>query len=189
MVFGGQINITASVTGIESLMALQRQIMNINAVLEDQEMIQLLAGRQTEKEIAQLQLSSAFINEKLNLSDAYVDVLADEIVENGILMDLEKQRLQEAIDARMMMNFYGEQGIEINREYARYAGIMWRQSIVDAEESAKATAEAAQAQRLYARNLMQSSISMFVLNISASQLLSSIKPLVKRKRVSYQATR
>ena len=179
MVFGGQINITATVMGTDSLTALRNQINNINWALEHQNFVSQMASAQTEKEIVTLQLSNALMREKVLNIEEMVPIMAQEVVQNENLTFSLQDRLNLEKEAIRLKEMYATESIQMSITEARVAAQANREIAQSEIEAAEAAGFAANQQRIYRRELMQSSISMFVLNISASQMIASLKPLVK----------
>ena len=172
MALGGQLNISVNVTGAEQIAMLKEHTASLNAALKDTNFIRKMAIEQTRNETAQLSLSNKLLGEKAKLSDQEISRMALLMNTNEQLARSNQNRLTLEREAWKVKISSAQQGIQLTMEEAR----------VVAESNMKqaiAIREAEAALKAKRRAMMQASISLFVMNISANQLVSSLKPLVK----------
>lgn len=174
------IRIFAQVKGQEKLTALGKSISEINRQLKDSERFKIIATRQIKDETAALKESNGIMKARVQMNKTDFRRLA---VQKNIQEDnthLFKNRMVIEQDALRFQTLAKNTGMKLSITEARVVAEQ-NMKIVAAEEAATI------ATRNKARALMQVSISLFVMNISANQLVSSLKPLVKNNEMATQA--
>lgn len=175
-----EVRIQNRVFGQESIRELEQALTRLQKTARQQSEVQKLVIAQTRLDTEALRQSNQVLEAKVNLADEDVRALAiqknreedfNKTIKNRMAVEQESIRLQTAGT---------ELGIRLSDKEAR--------AFAAANISERAQIEAtAQALRIKRRALMQVSISLFVMNISANQLVSSIKPLVKGNEAATQA--
>jgi len=173
------LDIISRVQGQEQASNLGATLQQLNFQVITMNQAQQQAIDQTRTQIAQLTEQNMLLQAQLEVDQALVTNLAFEMNLNEDLMFQNQQRLQQEQDALRFKQMFAEQGIQISMEEAR-ATAMANQQIMASE------AEVLAALQRKRRALMQVSISLFVMNISANQLVSSLKPLVKNSEEATQ---
>ena len=166
------LDILASYSGQQALTQLDNQLAKINSNVFQQNQLAKIASAQNKIDIAMLDRRVALLQGHNALTD-------DEINDKARLISLEQEltfttenRLNMAANAYTLMRAYKAEGITITEQEAIIANQVNAEII--AGEQAKAAAF-----NITRKALMGASISMFVLNISVSQLVTSLKPLVE----------
>ena len=167
-----EIRIQNRVFGQESIKQLEDALTRLKNTARAQNDVQKLVTAQTRFDTEALRQSNQVLKAKVNLSDDDVRALAlqknraqdlNKTIKSRMAVEQESIRVQEASTKK---------GIALSDEQSR---VIAANNIKEAA-AIKQTEIALKAKR---RALMQVSISMFVMNISVGQLLSSILPLVK----------
>jgi hypothetical protein len=174
------LNIRTKVFGQQDVKALTATLTELRQIQMSQADVQKRVTAQTKLQTQQLSMSNQVLRAKVNLDDQTVRRLA---AQQNIEQNLTRQfqnRLAVEREAIMLRQVAVQSGMKLSVENATLMATQ-NQKIIAAEEAATA------AIRMKQRALMQVSISLFVMNISANQLVSSLKPLVKGNEAASQA--
>ena len=174
------LRIVASVYGQESVSQLQTTLDTlVESTLKYSDAKKLMTA-QTAVEIQQLKMSNGMLKARANMNQGQMTQLAKQTVLEQQYQQQFNVRFQAEQNAYSLREMYKNEGIKITKKEAMAANEANAQII--AGEQAKATAMANTR-----KAMMAASISMFVLNISIGQMISSLKPLVKNNEAATEA--
>lgn len=174
------IRIIAKTIGTRDILEMRDTLNALNRATLKQAEVRNIVAEQTKLETRELSLSNQVLKAKANLDNKSIRRLA---AQKNIQEDNTRKfqnRVSIEQDARRIRRLAVEEGMVLTKQEATLIATQ-NQKIVAAENAATA------AIRLKQRALMQVSISLFVMNISANQLVSSLKPLVKGNEAASQA--
>jgi len=175
-----EIRIENKVFGQESIRELEQALVRLQNSARKQSEVKKLVIAQTRLETETLKQSNQVLKARANLGAGDVKRLATQMNIQENFQNQIQQRMKTEQDALRFQEIAKTEGMKLSIKEARVIA-QANQQIVAAEEAA------AQALRIKRRALMQVSISLFVMNISANQLVSAIKPLVKGNEAATQA--
>jgi len=174
------ITIRLQIKGKTELQRLNSEIAQLNKMLKKQTTISKIADRQQQVYAKRLKLSNAILKEKINGDQQHFKDIAKELNLQQDLNEIYEGKIEVERRVLRAKEDAARKGIAFNEESARRT----IEAQVKEEMAYKRVQEAINAKR---KALMQTSISLFVLNISANQLVSSLKPLVKENEAATKA--
>jgi hypothetical protein len=174
------LDILATTSGGQAITKLETQLGNITRLTTNMNQANEVAQIQNRIEINQLARRNQLLIAKTNLSNREITTLAAQTNLNENLNATIQQRMSVEQEALRLRQLLGREGIRISLEEARVATTT-NQQIIASEQMLE------QQLRAKRRALMQVSISLFVMNISANQLVSALKPLVKENEAATQS--
>jgi len=177
---GSLITIRLQIKGKTELQRLNSEIAQLNKMLKKQTTISKIADRQQQVYAKRLKLSNAILKEKINGDQQHFKDIAKELNLQQDLNEIYEGKIEVERRVLRAKEDAARKGIAFNEESARRT----IEAQVKEEMAYKRVQEAINAKR---KALMQTSISLFVLNISANQLVSSLKPLVKENEAATKA--
>jgi hypothetical protein len=175
-----EVRIENRVFGQESIKQLEQALVRLKNAAREQTEVQKLVVAQTRLDTEALRQSNQVLEAKVNLADEDVRALAFQKNREEDFSKTIKDRMAVEQESIRVQQAGTELGIKLSDKEAR----AFAKANIEERAQIQATEQALRAKR---RALMQVSISLFVMNISANQLVSAIKPLVKGNEAATQA--
>lgn len=166
------IDILATYSGQQALGVLELQLSKINGLSVQSASLNKIAQVQNQIQIQQTGRQNAMLRGRLSLTDQEIQNLGVQNALNKQLTFQTENRLRVATEGAILRSQYAKEGIALSFEEARVATVA-NNEIIASEQAL------AQQMAVSRRAMMHASISLFVLNISMGQMVSSLKPLVE----------
>jgi len=164
--------IVMEVRGEQEVANLEARLASLKESIYSYSMAKKVMTAQTNVEIQTMKNENVMLKARAAMGDRQLGQLATQSNLEDEYKYSFNQRFQTEKDARLLMGMYKEEGIKLSIGEARVAAQTGLEIV--ASEQAKAAA-------MYntRKAMMSASISMFVLNITTQQLVTSLKPFVK----------
>jgi len=179
---GAIINIRLQVKGKTELQRLNSEIAQLDKALKKQENHYKIADRQQERYTKRLRLSNKIMQEKVTGDQQHFKDIAKELNLQQDLNDQYEGKIEVERRVLRAKEDATAKGIKFNSASARST----IENAVKEEMAYQRVQASINAKR---KSLMQASISLFVMNISLNQLVSSIAPLVKGNEDATQSVK